>query len=87
MDNYDLIIDGSDNPQCRYIVNDYMMAKGRRLLSGACVGWEGQVTCYGNHIIQYSNSNNSNSNSNENSNNDKDNNHKSNSINNGDSKT
>ena len=23
------------------------MSKGKKLLSGACVGWEGQVTCYG----------------------------------------
>ena len=47
LDGYDLVIDGSDNPQCRYLVNDYLMSKGRKLLSGACVGWEGQVTCYG----------------------------------------
>lgn len=47
LDNYDLVIDGSDNPQCRYLVNDYLMSRNRKLLSGACVGWEGQVTCYG----------------------------------------
>ena len=39
LDDYDLVIDGSDNPICRYIVNDYLMSKGRKLLSGACVGW------------------------------------------------
>lgn len=44
---YDFVIDGSDNPACRYIVNDYCMMVGKKLLSGACIGWEGQVTCYG----------------------------------------
>jgi adenylyltransferase/sulfurtransferase len=37
--DYDLIIDGSDNPECRYIVNDFCMKSGKRLLSGACIGW------------------------------------------------
>lgn len=23
------------------------MKNGKKLLSGACIGWEGQVTCYG----------------------------------------
>lgn len=41
------MIDGSDNPQCRYLVNDYLMSQGRKYLSGACVGWEAQITCYG----------------------------------------
>lgn len=39
LDSYDLVIDGSDNPTCRYIVNDHCMKKHRKLLSGACVGW------------------------------------------------
>lgn len=47
LDQYDIVIDGSDNPTCRYIVNDYLMGKGKILLSGACIGWEGQVTTYG----------------------------------------
>lgn len=42
-----MVIDGSDNPACRYIVNDYCMKIGKKLLSGACIGWEGQITCYG----------------------------------------
>ena len=41
------MIDGSDNPKCRYLVNDYLMSKNKKLLSGACIGWEGQITCYG----------------------------------------
>ena len=52
-DDYDLIIDGSDNPTCRYIVNDYCMKKHRKLLSGACIGWEAQVTCYGGDNLCY----------------------------------
>ena len=47
LDEYDLVIDGSDNPQCRYLVNDYLMSKKKKLLSGACIGWEAQITCYG----------------------------------------
>jgi len=39
LDEYDLVIDGSDNPTCRYIVNDYCMKRQRKLLSGACIGW------------------------------------------------
>jgi molybdopterin/thiamine biosynthesis adenylyltransferase len=39
LEKYDLIIDGSDNPECRYIVNDYCMKNKRKLLSGACIGW------------------------------------------------
>lgn len=45
--DYDLVIDGSDNPQCRYIVNDFCMSQHQKLLSGACIGWEAQITCYG----------------------------------------
>jgi molybdopterin/thiamine biosynthesis adenylyltransferase len=39
MDEYDLIIDGSDNPLCRYLVNDYLMSTNKKYLSGACVAW------------------------------------------------
>lgn len=53
LDDYDLVIDGSDNPLCRYLVNDYVMSKNKKLLSGACVGWEGQVTCYGQNSACY----------------------------------
>lgn len=52
LDDYDLIIDGSDNPKCRYLLNDYLMSEPRRcskLLSGACIGWEAQITCYSNN--------------------------------------
>jgi len=41
------VIDGSDNPGCRYMVNDYCMKTGKKLLSGACIGWEAQITAFG----------------------------------------
>ena len=47
------MIDGSDNPKCRYIVNDYCMKTGKILLSGACIGWEAQITCYGGDHLCY----------------------------------
>lgn len=53
LDDYDLVIDGSDNPTCRYIVNDHCMKSNRKLLSGACIGWEAQVTCYGGNNLCY----------------------------------
>ena len=53
LDNYDYVIDGSDNPMCRYIVNDYCMKNNKKLLSGACIGWEAQITCYGGNNLCY----------------------------------
>ena len=53
LDHYDYVIDGSDNPKCRYIVNDYCMTRGKKLLSGACIGWEAQITCYGGSSLCY----------------------------------
>lgn len=47
MDQYDLVLDGSDNARCRYLVNDYCAKINKRLVSGACIGWEGQITAYG----------------------------------------
>lgn len=46
--SYDYIIDGSDNPTCRYVVSDACRKQGVILISGAAVKWEGQVTilCY-----------------------------------------
>jgi molybdopterin/thiamine biosynthesis adenylyltransferase len=39
LDDYSLILDGSDNPKCRYLVNDYCVQNGKTLISGACIGW------------------------------------------------
>ena len=42
--NFDLVLDGSDNPLCRYLVSDACCALKKPLISGACVGFEGQIT-------------------------------------------
>jgi molybdopterin/thiamine biosynthesis adenylyltransferase/rhodanese-related sulfurtransferase len=40
---YDVIVDGSDNFPTRYLVNDATLAAGKPLVSGAILGFEGQV--------------------------------------------
>lgn len=40
---YDLVLDGSDNFDTRYLVNDVCVEAGKALVSGAVVKWEGQV--------------------------------------------
>lgn len=40
---YDLILDGSDNFDTRYWVNDACVKEGKALVSGAVIKWEGQV--------------------------------------------
>jgi adenylyltransferase and sulfurtransferase len=45
---YDLVVDASDNPRTRYLINDACVLAGRPLVSGAALGTEGQVTVY-NH--------------------------------------
>ena len=47
------MIDGSDNPGCRYMVNDYSVGKGKKVLSGACVGWEAQIAVFGGENLCY----------------------------------
>lgn len=42
--DYDLIIDGTDNFDTRYLANRAAVAAGKPLLSGALTQWEGQVT-------------------------------------------
>jgi molybdopterin/thiamine biosynthesis adenylyltransferase len=44
--DYDLIIDGSDNFDTRYLVNRVAAAAGVPLISGAITQWEGQVSLY-----------------------------------------
>lgn len=53
LNEYTLVLDGSDNPKCRYLVNDYCQITNKVLLSGACIGWEGQVTSYGSGSACY----------------------------------
>ncbi|PKL51497.1 MAG: adenylyltransferase [Nitrospira bacterium HGW-Nitrospira-1] len=42
--DYDIVIDGSDNFPTRYLVNDACVMTGKPLVSGAVLGFEGQVT-------------------------------------------
>lgn len=45
-DEYDLVLDGSDNFETRYIVNAGCIAKGIPMISGALSQWEGQLSVF-----------------------------------------
>lgn len=42
-DDVDAIVDGTDNFETRYLVNDYAVANGKPWVFGGCVGAEGQM--------------------------------------------
>ncbi|SNT25686.1 Molybdopterin or thiamine biosynthesis adenylyltransferase [[Luteovulum] sphaeroides subsp. megalophilum] len=44
--DYDLILDGTDNFDTRYLVNRVAVAAGKPLIAGAIAQWEGQVSLY-----------------------------------------
>ncbi len=44
--DYDLVLDGSDNFDTRYLVNRVCAALGKPLISGAITQWEGQVSLF-----------------------------------------
>lgn len=44
--DYDLILDGSDNFDTRYLINRIAVAAGRPLLSAAITQWEGQISLF-----------------------------------------
>ncbi len=44
--DYDLILDGSDNFETRYLANRAAVATGRPLLAAAITQWEGQIGLY-----------------------------------------
>jgi molybdopterin/thiamine biosynthesis adenylyltransferase len=44
--DYDLILDGSDNFDTRYLVNRTCVALGKPLISAAMTQWEGQISLY-----------------------------------------
>jgi adenylyltransferase/sulfurtransferase len=44
--SYDLVVDASDNPKTRYLINDACVILGKPLVSGSAVGTEGQLTVY-----------------------------------------
>ena len=44
--DYDLILDGSDNFETRYLVNRTAVALGKPLIAAALTQWEGQISLY-----------------------------------------
>ena len=46
MADYDLVLDGTDNFDTRYLVNRAAVAAGKPLISGALSQWEGQVSLF-----------------------------------------
>ncbi len=44
--DYDLVLDGSDNFDTRYLVNKICAAQGKPLISAAITQWEGQISLY-----------------------------------------
>ncbi len=46
MQDYDLVADGSDNTETRYVVNDACVALGKTLVWGAAAGFQGQVSVF-----------------------------------------
>ena len=42
----DCVVDASDNPQTRYLINDACVLSGKPLVSGSAMGVEGQLTVY-----------------------------------------
>ncbi|WP_298260675.1 molybdopterin-synthase adenylyltransferase MoeB [uncultured Litoreibacter sp.] len=44
--DYDLVLDGSDNAQTRYLVNRVAVKLGKPLISGAITQWEGQLSLF-----------------------------------------
>lgn len=45
-DEYDVILDGTDNFTARYLANSVAVAQGKPLVSGALSQWEGQVSIF-----------------------------------------
>lgn len=43
---YDLILDGTDNFETRYLANRHAVALGKPLISGALSQWEGQISLF-----------------------------------------
>lgn len=43
---YDCVVDASDNPKTRYLINDACVLAGKPLVSGSAIGTEGQLTVY-----------------------------------------
>ncbi|PRQ31958.1 putative transferase [Rosa chinensis] len=46
MSKYDIIVDATDNAPSRYMISDCCVVLGKPLVSGAALGFEGQLTVY-----------------------------------------
>lgn len=46
LEDYDVVLDGTDNFETRYLVNRACVAAGKPLVSGALSQWEGQVSVF-----------------------------------------
>jgi molybdopterin-synthase adenylyltransferase len=46
INEYDLILDGTDNFDTRYLVNQLAVAAGKPLIAAAITQWEGQISLY-----------------------------------------
>jgi len=44
--DYDVIVDATDNPGTRYLINDACVLAGKPLVSGAAIGFHGQLSVY-----------------------------------------
>ena len=44
--SHDCVVDASDNPQTRYLINDACVLTNKPLVSGSAMGIEGQLTVY-----------------------------------------
>ena len=44
--NYDLVLDGSDNFDTRYLINEICVSLNKPLISAAMSQWEGQISLY-----------------------------------------
>lgn len=46
INDYDVVVDATDNPATRYLINDACVLAGKPLVSGSAVGTQGQLTVY-----------------------------------------
>lgn len=44
--DYDIVIDGTDNPEAKYAINDACVQLRKADVSGSILGWEGQVSVF-----------------------------------------
>ncbi len=49
LQDYDLVADGSDNTETRYLINDACLTLGKTLVWGAAAGYQGQVSVFNWH--------------------------------------